>query len=106
MLEETMVAIDTGGTFTDFVFISAEGVLTVSKRPSTPGDPAQSIIDGLQEAYDTHNIAGRYELCHGTTVATNALLERKGARSALITTRGFRDVLEIGRQARAKLYTF
>jgi N-methylhydantoinase A len=77
-----------------------------SKRPSTPKDPAESIIDGLREASEAHLIEGRYELSHGTTVATNALLERKGARCALITTRGFRDVLEIGRQARSKLYTF
>ncbi len=105
MPEQTLVAVDTGGTFTDFVFIGSDGALSISKRPSIPGDPAQSIIDGLREAREAETIIGRYELFHGTTVATNALLERKGARTALITTQGFRDVLEIGRQARAQLYT-
>lgn len=104
--EEMMVAVDTGGTFTDFVFLSAEGALTVLKRPSTPHDPSQSIVDGLVEAQLQTILVGPFELCHGTTVATNALLERKGARCALVTTRGFRDVLEIGRQSRRKLYTF
>ncbi len=95
------VGIDTGGTFTDFVFFDGEKILT-HKIPSTPGDPSVAIISGL-----THVLGddlSDVEIVHGTTVATNALLERKGARIALVTTRGFEDVIEIGRQNRGELY--
>src|ERR1700745_1075359 len=95
------IAIDTGGTFTDCVWID-RGRLRMLKVFSTPGDPSQAIV----EALDKNAPAGDFILLHGTTVGTNTLLERKGARTALVTTAGFEDVIEIGRQARPKLYDF
>ncbi len=100
------VGIDVGGTFTDFVFRDSEGGIAILKRPSTPLYPAQSMLEGLQDAKQAETLASSFLLTHGTTVATNALLERKGAKTALITTKGFRDVLEIGRQNRDTLYAF
>ena len=96
------LGIDTGGTFTDLLRLDADGI-RVHKVRSTPDDPSRAIFAGIAElAAD-----GEWtELTHGSTVATNALLERKGARVALVTTRGFEDVLEIGRQTRAELYNF
>ncbi|MDW8060823.1 MAG: hydantoinase/oxoprolinase family protein [Thermomicrobium sp.] len=94
------VGVDTGGTFTDFV-VEADGSILVHKELSTPQDPARAILRGLQVL----GWVRRFErLVHGTTVATNAVLERKGARTGLLTTAGFRDVLEIGRQDRPRLY--
>ncbi len=94
-----VVGVDTGGTFTDFVVIDPCGAVRVDKRPSDPADPAGPVLEGLtglpQEAY---------RVVHGTTVAVNALLEHKEAPTALITTAGFEDVLEIGRQNRPVLY--
>jgi N-methylhydantoinase A len=98
--------VDVGGTFTDFVMLGADGCLTVQKRSSTPTDPAQSVVEGLRAARAAGLLDPGFALIHGTTVATNALLERRGAVTALITTEGFRDLLEIGRQARDSLYTF
>jgi N-methylhydantoinase A len=95
------VAIDTGGTFTDCVWID-RGVLRMLKVFSTPADPSQAIVEALQKIEHKAEIV----LLHGTTVGTNTLLERKGARTALITTAGFEDAIEIGRQARPKLYDF
>ncbi|MGA7631639.1 MAG: hydantoinase/oxoprolinase family protein [Terriglobales bacterium] len=105
---EIRVAVDTGGTFTDCVWEDA-GVLKTLKVFSTPDDPSRAIAEALQKirqaaATKTHN--ARLILLHGTTVGTNALLQRKGARVALITTAGFEDVIEIGRQARPRLYDF
>jgi N-methylhydantoinase A len=98
------VGVDTGGTFTDFVY-QAPGGLRIFKLASTPSDPSRAITEGLRRiALDTGARVSRIEVVHGTTVGTNALLERRGARSALVTTEGFRDVLEIGRQARPQLY--
>src|SRR5688572_324433 len=94
------VGIDTGGTFTDFVRLEA-GQLTVHKVRSTPADPSQAILAGLQEVTAG---SGDLDVVHGSTVATNAVLERAGARVALLTTRGFEDVLPIGRQTRSELY--
>jgi N-methylhydantoinase A/oxoprolinase/acetone carboxylase beta subunit len=94
------IGIDTGGTFTDFVRLSAGG-LVVHKIRSTPQDPSQAILDGI------HHLAGGQpfpDVVHGSTVATNAVLERKGARVALVATQGFKDVLAIGRQTRPELY--
>ncbi len=91
------MGVDTGGTFTDFVTIQA-GTLRIAKRLSTPSNPAVALIEQVARG-DTPDI-----LVHGTTVATNALLERRGAVTALITTRGFADVLEIGRGDRPSLY--
>ena len=98
------VGVDTGGTFTDFVFQTKDG-LRVFKIASTPADPSRAIIEGLRRV---EKITGarlfNVEVIHGTTVGTNALLERRGARTALVTTAGFEDVLAIGRQARTALY--
>src|SRR2546422_4741771 len=100
--EHIRIGIDTGGTFTDFV--AARGShLIAFKAPSTPHNPAEAILQGIARILADDNNAP-FEIVHGTTVATNALLERKGARTALITTEGFEDVIEIGRQARPDLY--
>jgi N-methylhydantoinase A len=99
------IAIDTGGTFTDCVFVR-DGRVEVLKLPSTPRNPADAIALALEKilaADDASNSAGIDLVC-GTTVGTNALLERRGGRVALVTTAGFEDVLEIGRQARPRLY--
>ena len=96
--------VDTGGTFTDFVFAAAGG-LRIFKLASTPDDPSRAIIEGLQRiAKETGSSLIEVEVVHGTTVGTNALLQRRGARIALVTTAGFEDVIEIGRQARPELY--
>lgn len=98
------VGVDTGGTFTDFVF-ELNGQLQIFKLASTPADPAQAIVEGLGMIAElTSTNAAPLEVVHGTTVGTNALLQRRGARTALVTTKGFEDVLEIGRQARPELY--
>jgi N-methylhydantoinase A len=95
------IAIDTGGTFTDCVWLE-NGQLRLLKLFSTPADPSLAIAQAVEK------IAGGrdFVLLHGTTVGTNALLERKGARVAFVTTQGFTDIIEIGRQARPKLYDF
>jgi N-methylhydantoinase A len=95
------IAIDTGGTFTDCVWVEA-GRLRMLKVFSTPADPSQAIVEALRKI----SPAGDPILLHGTTVGTNTLLQRKGARTALVTTKGFEDAIEIGRQARPKLYDF
>src|SRR5438067_7108186 len=92
------LGVDVGGTFTDFYFW-ADGRLEVFKQPSTPGDPAESVLAGLRAKGWRPD-----EVVHGSTVATNAVLERAGARSAFVTTKGFRDLLTIGRQNRPRLY--
>src|SRR5438105_10577921 len=100
----TRVGVDTGVTCTDFVF-EAEGELRVFKLASTPDDPSRAIIEGLRRiAVETDSRLSEIEVVHGTTVGTNALLQRRGARTALVTTAGFEDVIEIGRQARPQLY--
>jgi N-methylhydantoinase A len=93
------IAIDTGGTFTDIVYLDDDR-LVVLKVFSTPNDPGEAVLDGLAQINPGPGVVVR----HGTTVATNAMLERKGARVAFITTRGFEDTISIGRQARPKLY--
>lgn len=103
-VRKVRVGVDTGGTFTDFVF-EANGRLEIFKLASTPSDPSRAIAAGLQTVAEKAGVALRsLEVVHGTTVGTNALLERRGARTALVTTRGFEDVLVIGRQARPELY--
>src|ERR1700736_4324921 len=96
------VAIDTGGTFTDCVWTDSSGHLRMLKVFSTPADPSRAIVDALRKI----NHEGAFIILHGTTVGTNTLLERKGARVALVTTADFEDAIEIGRQARPKLYDF
>src|SRR2546425_2555970 len=95
------VAIDTGGTFTDCVWVE-RGHVRMLKVFSTPADPSRAIVEALGKI----GVRGALTLLHGTTVGTNTLLERKGARVALVTTAGFEDAIEIGRQARPKLYDF
>jgi N-methylhydantoinase A len=100
------IAIDTGGTFTDCVWVE-DGALKTLKVFSTPDDPSRAIAEALTKIRGaTRNTSAALTLLHGTTVGTNALLQRKGARVALITTSGFEDVIEIGRQARPRLYDF
>ncbi len=95
---------DTGGTFTDFVFETSGG-FHVFKIASTPDDPSRAIAEGLEHIVsETRSRWTDVEVVHGTTVGTNALLQRRGARTALVTTAGFEDVIEIGRQARPELY--
>jgi len=94
------IGADTGGTFTDLVSITPAGV-TVRKVPSTPDDPGAAVVAGLEALGEE---GARARLVHGTTVATNALLTRSGGPIAFVTTKGFRDVLAIGRQARPDLY--
>ncbi|MBI4771341.1 MAG: hydantoinase/oxoprolinase family protein [Chloroflexi bacterium] len=94
-----ILGVDIGGTFTDFVLLD-EGKLTLHKRLTSPDDPARAFLAGLRAL----EVGPRATVVHGSTMATNALLERRGARTALITTRGFADVLEIGRQNRPDLY--
>ncbi|MFZ0758952.1 MAG: hydantoinase/oxoprolinase family protein, partial [Candidatus Sulfotelmatobacter sp.] len=96
------IAIDTGGTFTDCVWIDATNHLRMLKVFSTSADPSQAIVEALRKI----NHQGELIILHGTTVGTNTLLERKGARTVLVTTAGFEDAIEIGRQARPKLYDF
>src|SRR5438270_2194746 len=97
------IAIDTGGTFTDCVWIDPKTHrLKMLKVFSTRADPSQAIVEALNKI--AHE--GEFILLHGTTVGTNTLLERKGARTALVTTAGFEDAIEIGRQSRPKLYDF
>ena len=95
-----LIGIDIGGTFTDFAFVQ-DGQLRVFKLPTTPQDQRQAIKEGLEKIESGSSLPA---IVHGTTVATNALLERKGARTALITTQGFKDVLQVGRQNRPHLY--
>jgi N-methylhydantoinase A/oxoprolinase/acetone carboxylase beta subunit len=94
------IGVDAGGTFTDFIILDDEGRLTTFKIRSNPRAPAEVILAGIERA------AGKIkaEVVHGSTVATNALLERKGAKTAFVTTAGFEDLIEIGRQNRAELY--
>lgn len=104
MASRILIGSDTGGTFTDLVRVDG-GALRTWKLPSTPDDFARGVLDGVAHLLeDVPGSTGGADLVHSTTVATNALLERRGARVALLTTKGFRDVLVIGRQARASLY--
>lgn len=100
------LGVDVGGTFTDVVTVDEGGRIALAKVPSTPRDQSRGVLAGwkaLASATD-HEPGAVVVFAHGTTVATNALLERRGGRTALVTTEGFRDVLEIGRQERASLY--
>jgi N-methylhydantoinase A/oxoprolinase/acetone carboxylase beta subunit len=94
------IGVDAGGTFTDFIVLYNDGHLETFKMRSNPRAPAEVILAGIERA------AGKIkaEVVHGSTVATNALLERKGAKTAFVTTAGFEDLIEIGRQNRTELY--
>ena len=100
-MTRAVLGVDVGGTFTDFVLVEGSR-LRVFKAPSTPVDPSEAVLDGIQTLQTPLDA----EVVHGSTVATNALLERKGARTALLMTAGFEDLLEIGRQNRPALYDF
>src|SRR5436305_9355166 len=95
------IAIDTGGTFTDCVWLE-RGHVRMLKVFSTPADPSEAIAAALRKIGAPDSLI----ILHGTTVGTNTLLQRKGARVALVATAGFEDAIEIGRQARPKLYDF
>jgi N-methylhydantoinase A len=95
------IGIDVGGTFTDLVAIDDDGQVTLGKVPSTPADQSVGVMNGLAQVAEKLGLelpallAGTERIVHGTTVATNALLERKGAKVGLLTTEGHRDVLEM-----------
>jgi N-methylhydantoinase A len=98
-----LIGIDSGGTFTDLYCADEAGeVIRVLKVPSTPDDPSRALLDALNAlGFPPESLA---TVLHGTTIATNAIIERRGARCALVTTRGFRDVLELGRRDRPSMY--
>jgi N-methylhydantoinase A len=104
--ERCRVGVDIGGTFTDLVLVATSGAVATRKISSTTDDYARGIILGLQELLAEQELAPSSveEIVHGTTVATNAILEGKGARTALVTTEGFRDVLELQRIRIPELY--
>ena len=102
-----LLGVDVGGTFTDFYALNeSSGEIHVGKWPSTPSNPAQAILDGLDKLSKQHDVqlGDISQLAHGTTVGTNALIQRRGGKVVLITTKGFRDLLEIGRQIRPHMY--
>ena len=100
------IGIDIGGTFTDLVAIAGDGLVTIAKVPTTPQDQSVGLVEGLNALAEEMGLSRRELLdktsliIHGTTAATNALLERKGARVGMLTTDGFRDALEIRRGLR------
>ena len=101
------IGVDVGGTFTDFHAMNiGDGRVCLHKTPSTPSDPSESIINGLSTLLEDNQIDVEdvVRLAHGTTVATNALIQRRGGKVAVVTTEGFKDLLEIGRQIRPKMY--
>lgn len=105
MAQPTRVGVDVGGTFTDVVLITRGGRLVTAKVPST-SDQSKGVLQGIEKACRMAGIepADIEQFTHSMTVSVNALLEETGAKTALLTTRGFRDVLEIGRQTRPDLY--
>jgi N-methylhydantoinase A len=100
------VGIDIGGTFTDMLVVGADGTVVIGKTLTTPGDPSLAVENALRPVLRNGAVkaAERGTLIHGTTLVTNALIERKGASTALLTTAGFRDAVEIGREHRYELY--
>ena len=104
--EESRIGVDVGGTFTDVVVTSRSGDIYTYKLPSTPQDFSEGVIAGIREIIESHGVepADTRDVVHGSTVATNAILERKGALTGLLTTAGFADVLELRRLRVPKLY--
>lgn len=100
------VGIDIGGTFTDMLLVGEDGAAVIGKTLTTPGDPSLAVENALKPALQNGSVnpQQRGTLIHGTTLVTNALIERKGAPTALLTTSGFRDAVEIGREHRYELY--
>ncbi len=99
--KQPLIGVDTGGTFTDFVYVNSAGQLKTLKVLSTPDDPGQAIISGLQQLGLSRE---ECRLVHGTTVGTNAVLEGRGAKVAFVTNQGFADLLTLGRQNRPEIY--
>lgn len=99
------IGIDAGGTFTDFVILRDDGQVEMFKLRSDAADPAGVILGGIRQTGASSTLTSPVTVVHGSTVATNALLERKGARTAFVASPGFRDLLAIGRQHRASLYS-
>jgi N-methylhydantoinase A len=100
------VGVDVGGTFTDIVLLGSDGTIHTKKVGSSVGNYAEAIVEGLAEVFRETGLDGKAieEIRHGTTVASNAILEHKGARVGLVTSRGFRDVLEIRTLRMPRLY--
>ena len=100
------VGVDVGGTFTDIVVTDATGAIHTGKLPSTPEDFSTGVSDGVRQVLGIHDVDPQSvrDVVHGSTVATNAILERKGTRTGLLTTAGFGDVLELRRLRMPKLY--
>src|SRR5579875_2511860 len=102
-----MLGVDVGGTFTDVTLVNVDsGVVLNHKVRSTPSDPSRAIMTGIEQILELNDVPVEKVgyLAHGTTVATNALIERKGALTGLLVTQGISDLLEIGRQTRPSLY--
>jgi N-methylhydantoinase A len=97
--DRIIIGVDTGGTFTDFTYLR-DGRRGVYKMLSTPDDPSRAVLEGIRRISEGRSC----DVVHGSTVATNAILERKGVKTAIITNKGFEDVIEIGRQNRTELY--
>src|SRR5260370_41667242 len=100
------LGVDVGGTFTDLVLVTQDGHVVTRKVRSPSGNYAEAIFAGIHDVLEEAGIPGDsvWELIHGTTVATNAIIERRGARTGLVTTEGFGDLLEIGRLRLMRLY--
>lgn len=105
--QQMLLGIDAGGTFTDFVLVRLEPIVSISvyKTLSTPDAPERAILNGIKAmGLESHLDDGSLQLVHGSTVATNAVLEGKLARTAFITNHGFADMLQLARQTRPELY--
>src|SRR6266567_8760431 len=104
--QSSRIGVDIGGTFTDLVWVDATGAVKVGKLLTTPKDPSQAVEQGVVTLLgDAGGAAAEVRsVIHGTTLATNALIERKGARTGLLTTAGFRDAVEIGHEGRYDMY--
>ncbi len=101
------LGIDIGGTFTDFaLFDETDGGFVIHKQLTTPDDPSRAVLEGAATLLARHkvNLAAVAEIVHGTTLVTNAVIERKGARTGMLTTRGFRDILDMGREKRYDVF--
>ena len=105
-MPEFRVGVDIGGTFTDIVFLGGDGRVLARKVASTPDDYSRAVLDGIADGLEDLGAApgSVSEVSHGFTVATNAIIEQKGAHTALITTEGFRDILEFRRNRTPRLY--
>ena len=107
MQEKGCLSIDIGGTFTDIIFLNSESETIIARKTlTTYPDPSLGVLEGLHSLLESEKVLPSQisRSIHGTTLVTNALIERKGARTGLITTAGFRDALEIGREGRYDIY--